>query len=276
MQLKFSPVENSARFVKGVGPKRVKILNRLGIFNISDIVYYFPRRYEDRSELKPISMLQAGNFETVKGKVLALGKRKTRKNMVIFQLAVGDNSGVIYATWFNQPYLEKRFKKGDELILSGKVEYYNRLELLTPDYEILSSGRQDTIHTGRIVPIYPLTQALNQRAMRIIVKNTLDKYTQYLKDVLSLDIKRRYGLIDIQNSIRNIHFPSDFNHYNRARERLVFEEFFMLQLALAVRKYRIKEISAGIEHKVKKKLVDSFEKLLPFKLTNAQKRVIKE
>ncbi|MEA3328544.1 MAG: ATP-dependent DNA helicase RecG [Candidatus Omnitrophota bacterium] len=276
MQPKTSPLEISARFIKGVGPKKFEVLNRLGIFNISDLIYYFPRRYEDRSNLKPISAVKTGDFETIKGRVLALGKRRTRKSMIIFQLAVGDHSGVIYATWFNQPYMEKRFKKGDEVIISGKVELYKRRELLVVDYEILTEDNQDTIHTARIVPVYPLIQDLNQRAVRIIMKNVLDKYVQYLKDTLPLDIRKKYKLFNLQNAVKNIHFPASFNYYDKSRERLVFEEFFLLQMALAARKYHTKQAAVGIKHSVKKELIGSFEQLLSFKLTEAQKKVIVE
>lgn len=276
MQPKSSIFESSPQFVKGVGPKRVKILQRLGVRDIWDLIYYFPRRYEDRSHIKPISQVREGNLETIKGRVLTLGTWKARSKMVIFQLAVDDGSGIIYATWFNQPYLKKRFKVGDEVILSGKVDRFKQLQILTLDYEIISDDRKDSIHTGRITPIYPLTQDLPQRAVRSIIRSCLDKYSGRLLDWLPLEIRHRRGLIDIQAAIRNIHFPERFDLRDRARRRLIFDEFFLLQLALAIRKRRIKDSPIGVEHKVSVDIVKFLSKILPFELTEAQKRVMDE
>ncbi len=276
MQAKISPLKASARFIKGVGPNRLKILNRLGIFTISDLIHYFPRRYEDRSQIKPISRVKAGDLETIKGEVLTMGVHRTKKKLSIFELAVGDGTGIIYATWFNQPYMKKRFKKGNWVILSGKVERYKKLQLLPIDYEIIPSPGSPTVHTGRIVPIYPLTQDLNQRAIRTIIKNALDGYSKYLADKLPITLRKNHNLPDLKTALRNIHFPLDFNYKNRARERLVFEEFFLLQMVLALRKFRAKNMSTGIQHQLAKDPLADIERLLPFELTTAQKKVIRQ
>ena len=163
----------SARFVKGVGPSRLSILNRLGIETIQDILYCFPRRHEDRSRIKKVGEIRPWNFETIKVKVLTFGERVSKKGMNIFQVAVGDSTGVIHATWFNQPYMKDKFKIGQELILYGKVERYNFLQINNPEYEILTGTKEDMVHMGRIVPIYPLTANLNQRWFRNIIKYTV-------------------------------------------------------------------------------------------------------
>ncbi len=276
MQEKRSIFETSVRYIKGVGPKRLKVLNRLGIVTILDLLYYFPRRYEDRSRLTPISQVRQGTIETVKGRVLTLGTWRTKSGMVIFQLAVDDGSGIIYATWFNQPYLKKRFKVGDELILSGKVDRFRQLQISSPDYEILSHEKEDTIHTGRIVPIYPLTQDLNQRAIRTIIRSCLDRYSNRMIDWLPLELRVRCNLIDIQAAIRNIHFPESFEHRDRARQRLIFGEFFLLQLGLAIRKRRIKDSPIGIAHRVSGDVIEILGRILPFELTAAQRKVMAE
>lgn len=276
MQPKSSIFESSPQFAKGVGPKRVKILQRLGVWAIWDLIYYFPRRYEDRSHIKPISQVREGNLETIKGKVLTLGTWKAGGKMVIFQLVVDDGSGIIYATWFNQPFLKKRFKVGDEVILSGKVDRFKQLQILTPDYEIISGAKKDSIHTGRIVPIYSSTQDLPQRAIRSIIRSCLDKYSGCLIDWLPLEIRHRRGLIDIQAAIRNIHFPESADLKDRARRRLIFDEFFILQLGLAIRKRRIKDFPIGIEHKVSVDIAKFLSEILPFELTEAQERVMDE
>ena len=265
----------SAQYVKGVGPKRIKFLERLDVTTIDDLLRCFPRRYEDRSRLKPISEVQVGNFETVKGKVLAKGVRRTRR-IPIFQLAVGDKTGVIYAVWFNQPYLKKFFKLGDEIILSGKVEWFKQLQFNSPDYEILSGAGKDTIHTGRIVPIYPLTRDLNQRALRTIIKNALDKYLDCVKEPLNHQLRARRGLMGLKPAITNIHFPRSLILKDKARERLIFDEFFFLELGLALRRNSIRSGQKGIAHKLKGNLIEEYSGILPFKLTPAQQKVIAE
>lgn len=269
-------LNSSAQYVKGVGPKRIKILNKLGISTIHDLLYYLPRRYEDRSHFKPISQVKVNEFETIRGKVLTLGIRRTRKKISIFELAVGDKSGIIYGTWFNQPFMKDKFKIGDEVILSGKVEWYAHLQMNSPEYEVLSSGDEDTIHTGRVVPIYPLTQDLSQRSMRQIMKNCLDTYLSNVKDMLPDSILRRHKLVNLKEALFSIHFPQDMRHLEPARRRLVFDEFFLLQLGIGLHRLKIKTAHPGISHRIDGKLLSEFEKSLPFKLTPAQKRVIEQ
>ncbi len=276
MQAKTSPLESSARFIKGVGPNRLKILNRLGVFTVSDLIHYFPRRHEDRSQIRPISQVKAGDLGTIKGEVLTLGTHQTKKKLSIFELAIGDNTGIIYATWFNQPYMKKRFKRGDRVILSGKVEYYKKLQLMVTDYEVITSVGDETVHTGRIVPIYPLTQDLNQRAIRTIIKNGLDKYSRHIIDTLPIPLRKSYNLPDLRSSLRNIHFPLNFDCKEKSRERLVFEEFFLLQMALALRKFQRKDTLSGIQHQINSDSIADFERLLPYELTAAQKKVISQ
>jgi len=202
-------LSDSVQFVKGVGPQRLRLFHRCGIFTIEDLLYYFPRRYEDRSHIKPISKLKVGDFETVRGKILTLGVRPTKSKLKIFQLAVSDGTGIIYATYFNQNYLKRFFKVGDEVILSGKVSLFKTLQMNSPDYELISDEKEK-IHSGRIVPIYPLTENLNQRFFRKVAKQAVDKYFYLVKDILPPEIKRKENLIDIKEAIKNIHFPPEF------------------------------------------------------------------
>ena len=270
-------LSDSVQFVKGVGPQRLRLFHRCGIFTIEDLLYYFPRRYEDRSHIKPISKLKVGDFETVRGKILTLGVRPTKSKLKIFQLAVSDGTGIIYATYFNQNYLKRFFKVGDEVILSGKVSLFKTLQMNSPDYELISDEKEK-IHSGRIVPIYPLTENLNQRFFRKVAKQAVDKYFYLVKDILPPEIKRKENLIDIKEAIKNIHFPQNFLEQEKARERLVFDEFFILQVGIALRRQYLKKISPAKKKEEinKRNLVAQFKKVLPFKLTPAQQKVIKE
>jgi len=266
----------SAQYVKGVGPSRLKLLNRLGIETVEDLLYCIPRRYEDRSNIKQVSEVKLWSFETIKVKVLALGDRKTKRGLNIFQMAVGDSTGVIHAVWFNQPYMKEKFKIGQELILYGKVEKYRNLQINNPEYEILKGTREDSAHTGRIVPVYPLTESLNQRWLRNVLKFTVDNYIDGVLDMLPYDIRRRHNLMALKEAVRNVHFPVSNIVLEKAKERLIFDEFLLLQLGIALKRARIKIDLNGCSHTPEGMLIDRFKKILPFEFTESQKKVIKE
>lgn len=264
------------RYVKGVGPRRAELLNRLKVETVEGLLYYFPRRYEDRNKFILISKAKIGEYQTIKGEILTMGVYKSGKGLTIFQLAVSDDTGVIYATWFNQPYMKKWFRIGDKIILYGKVEKYKVLRINTPEYEIVGDEEDETIHTGRIVPIYPSTENLSQRTLRSIIKNVLDEYLERVEEYIPVDIRARNKLLDLKAAIGNMHFPENENLKEMAYERVVFDEFFILQLALALRKAQSKQVKTGIAHKVEGELAELFKALLPFKLTDAQKKAIED
>jgi len=267
----------SAQFLKGVGPKKIKVLNKLNIFTVEDLLFYFPRRYEDRSNLKPINKVKVGEVETIRGRVLTMGLRRLKGRKTIFQLAVGDDSGVIYGTWFNQPYMKNVFRMDEEVILHGKVDRYRTLQINSPEYEILKGVAEDqTIHTGRIVPIYPLTQDISQRYLRALIKRCVDDYAGCLEEFMPREHLNEHSFLPLEKAIENIHFPEEFGLQQQARRRLVFDEFFLLQLALAIKKYNIKNKLNGISYKLKGEVLDKFKELLPFELTPSQKKVIEE
>lgn len=266
----------SVRYVKGVGPVRAEILKRLEIETVEDLLYHFPRRYEDRNKFIPISKAKIGEYHTIKGEILTMGVYKSGKGITIFQLAVGDESGTIYATWFNQPYMKKWFRVGDKIILYGKVEKYKKLQINTPEFEMIKDENGETIHTGRIVPIYPATEGLSQRALRTIIKYVLDEYLEGVEEYIPVDIRARNRLLDLKAALLNMHFPENENLKGMAYERVIFDEFFILQLALALRKSKVKQAKNGIAHKIEGELLGLFKELLPFKLTEAQKKAIEE
>ncbi|MFH2138799.1 MAG: ATP-dependent DNA helicase RecG [Candidatus Omnitrophota bacterium] len=271
-------LKESAQYIKGVGPKKIKFLNKLNIHTVKDLLYHFPRRYEDRSRFITINKIKIGNVETIRGKVLTLGVRRIRGRMSIFNLALGDNTGIIYGAWFNQPYLKNYFKVDDEVILHGKIERYGgKLQMSAPEYEILKSDEEDSmIHTGRIVPIYPLTQSVSQRYLRMLSKRCVDIYSEYTREFLPKELIKKYELLPLRNSIVNIHFPEVSELIKEARRRLVFNEFFLFELALALKRRNIKEERKGIQFKLAGKLLDGFKRSLPFDLTESQKKVVGE
>src|SRR3989338_3541153 len=266
----------SARFIKGVGPSRLSVLSRLGIETVYDLLYCFPRRYEDRSSIKKICEIRPGNFETIKVKVLTFGGRMSKRGMSIFQVAIGDSTGVIHATWFNQPYMKDKFKMGQELILYGKVERYSYLQMNNPEYEILTGTKEDMVHMARIVPIYPLTESLNQRWFRNIMKFTVDNYVNEILEILPFEARKRNNLMMLKEAMRNIHFPVSGLVLKKARERIIFDEFMILEIGIALKRAGIKIDLNGYSHKLEGDLIGKFKNILPFQLTKSQSRVIKE
>lgn len=289
-------IHKDIQYLKGVGPARAKLFNKLGIHTVEDLINYIPFRYEDRGNLKPIKeLLQSWfalqdytSFKTVQGKIVSsrvvITPRQGRK---IFEAVVGDGSGYITAKWFNQAYLKDVLKKDRDIVLSGylKLDNYSReLYMDGPEYEIIDSesGPEDDelIHTGRIVPIYRVTNGLSQKVLRNIIKSALETYT--LPEILPEDIIKKYHLPFSNIAINQIHFPpkgTDMDKLNRGEtvphKRIVFEEFLLLEVGLAMKKSAVTKES-GIAFNVDCGLVDKLFSILPFKLTNSQNRVVNE
>ncbi len=262
------------RYFKGVGPKRSEDLARLGLRTVEDVLYYLPSRYEDRSKFTRIRDLRIGEPQAVKGEILSVSTRLAKSGIPMFQVAVTDSTGTVHAVWFRQPYLRDYFRKGQQVILYGKVELYDKVQIVNPEYEILKEGAAASVHMGRIVPVYPSTSQLTQKYLRNLAFLAVSKYARLLSEKMPTYIIAREKLVDVRFAVHNIHFPSGFDHLEKAYKRIVFEEFFMLQLALAIKKGRLKARENGLGHVVSGDLVESFRKALPFELTGGQKKAI--
>jgi len=273
-KLEYTPI----RYVKGIGPKRAKDLASSGINTVSDLLYYFPRRYEDRTNFVPISKLKPGETQTIKAKVLALGQHDSwrKRTFNITEVSVADATARVTCVWFNQPYLKQYLKPETEVILYGKVEVYgSRLQMSNPEFEIISDQADAGLSVGRLVPVYSLPAGFSQRTLRRLIKNTLDEYLPKINECLPYDLRQRNNLLNLAKALLNIHFPESLSLQKEAYTRLSFEEFFLFQLPLVLRKLKRKE-KTGISHKVDGKLTLDFISSLPFKLTVAQEKVIAE
>tara|TARA_B000000557_G_scaffold264671_1_gene270897 strand:- start:326 stop:2401 length:2076 start_codon:yes stop_codon:yes gene_type:complete len=264
--------------LKGVGSQRNKILIEHSISNIGDLLYYFPRRYLDRSTITPIKKFKKGDLVTLIGSVETFGVKSTRRGK-IFQVIVTDNTGILTLTWFNGiQYLKNFFKLGDKIAIYGKVDYYNGFTITHPEFDKLNKD-DDPISTGKIIPLYPLTKelksvGLDQRVFRNMVNEVLT--SGFLVDeILPKNILAKLNLISIQKALHWIHYSRNIGDLKKAIKRLKFDEHLFLQLLMALRKKTLQRVGA-------KPLLDTgpyFKLLLDsldFELTHAQKRVINE
>lgn len=266
------------RYIKGVGPKKAGLFNKMGINAIEDILYYFPRRYEDRSQFIPISELKEGVLQTIKAVILAKSDRRSfrRRGFSIIEIIVQDETGEISCVWFNQPYLKDYFKIGETLILYGRIERFGKeLQMGNPDFEIVPKEETAQPKREKFVPVYDLTKGITQRYLRKIIKYVFGEYIVYLNDFLPFDIRSRNNLLNLAKSIINIHFPDNLDIQKEAYKRLAFEEFFIFQIPLILRKLKRKE-KVGIAYEVRGGLLEAFIANLPFQLTSDQQKVVRE
>jgi ATP-dependent DNA helicase RecG len=260
------------QYVKGVGPAKAKLLVHLGVVNVEDLLYLFPHRYEDRSQFTSIAMLQVGVTQTICGEVLTCRRNFYSKNRTV-EVAIGDKSGRITCVWFNQPYLDKIFKIGQEVVLYGRVDIFKkRLQMVVPDFEIIQTEDR-SLNMGRIVPVYPLTKGITQRYLRKLINDCLNLYTLQLQDIIPQNIRQKRHLNPIAEGIQQIHFPTDALYQQRAIDRIAFEEFFLFQICVILRRFSIVH-KIGILHRVDDDLIEQYKASLPFKLTGAQNKAI--
>ena len=271
------------QYAGGIGPRRAaKLTVELDIHTVGDLLEYYPRDYLDRSRFRSIyDVGRSDESETIQGKVVNQTQFTPRRRGAkpVGKIAVYDETGVTMLVSFGRRvgYLKHLLKIGTRVVVSGKFTRRNN-EIQTTDFEfeVLDEEDADLIHTGRIVPKYPLTAKLTQRMLRQWTKAVIDEYLEGYPEILPLDIRQTHQLIDRRTAIGEIHFPASEAHHQAARKRLAFDEFFLLELGLELKKQRWETEEKGITFQVEGALLDQFIESLPFQLTNAQKRVIEE
>lgn len=316
-------LEIDTQFLKGVGPKLAPAFKKLGLHTVGDVLFHLPRRYEDRRNLPPIRNLKPGEFATVRGRIIDVDTRPLRRGMVLLRVVLNDKSGSVALTWFNQPWIGRKLQSyTGEMIAYGSVKVGQRgLEMANPEWELLDE-EDDPEDFARITPVYSLTEGVAQKSMRRAVRAALDNYLSNVEDPLPPDFKDAYGLQDLQWSLRECHLPTSEEARSEARYRLIFEEFFLMQLTFALKRaeaktesgiaFPIDDLVAGrpvetvqhaagsaatgrrkavvkkgpaktlfaseapIEELQTEPLWDQIHRLLPFRLTGAQERVVGE
>jgi ATP-dependent DNA helicase RecG len=272
-------LETEVQYVKGVGTKLAQVLSKLNIYTLGDLLFHLPRRYEDRRQFRKIAHARAGEAITVSGKLVTVDNVKVR-NLTLTKAYLDDGSGVLELVWYNQPYMKDTLNKlrNSQIVAYGIVkESPYGLQMETPEWEDLPDGADpdSLLSVNRIVPIYPLTEGIRQKRMRQIIWNAV-QYAHLAPEILPRSVRERLGLMPIQQALQQIHFPDDEQMIEPARQRLVFEEFFLMQLGVGLQRLRTRQ-ERGIAMRIDAdRLNEMLHRIVPFELTNAQKRVIHE
>ncbi len=271
------PLARPVRFARGVGEQRAALLARMNIFTIGHLLLTLPRRYEDRRTFRTIASLRKDDFVTIEA-VFERGRWSQAKfGSGRFEADFRDDTGVIRCHWYNARWMQDVFKAGEKMLLFGKVTFFRDMPCMNhPEIERLSEEGDESIHTGRIVPVYPLTESLPQRAMRRILWNAVEQYAPLAPESMPAEIRERRALPQISDALREVHFPESLASARVARERLAFEEFLCMQYVLVARKAKAAQVAKANPVHPAGKFRERFLASLPFRLTNAQKRVLEE
>ena len=264
------------KFLKGVGPQRARLLERLGITTIHDLMYYLPRGYEDRSRIPSLSQVEPREgMQTVIGQIGEMKENAPRRKVRVVRARLVDESGSMVAVWFNQPHLVKQLKKGETLIITGRVvdNFPYGYEIQVREFE--RAGDEPSPHSQRIVPIYPTTEGIPVKTLRQLIHSGLTAYEGRLIEIIPKNIRERHQLIPLKQAMWGVHFPEGLEQAEKSRQRLAFDELFFFQMGLAlVRKWR-RQVT-GLAQPARLEELKRFVASLPFELTNAQQRAIKE
>lgn len=272
-------LETEVQYVKGVGTKLAQVLSKLNLYTLGDLLFHLPRRYEDRRQFRKIAHARPGDAVTVSGKLVTVDNVKVR-NLTLTKAYLDDGSGVLELVWYNQPYMKDTLTKlrNSQIVAYGIIkESPYGLQMETPEWEDLPDGADpdSLLSVNRIVPIYPLTEGIRQKRMRQIIWNAV-QYAHLAPEILPRSVRERLGLMPIQQAIAQIHFPDSEQAIDPARQRLVFEEFFLMQLGVGLQRQRTRQ-ERGIAMRIDAdRLNEMLHRIVPFELTNAQKRVIGE
>lgn len=267
-------LNKNVQYIKGVGEARAKVLNRLGIFTLEDLITYYPRTYEDRSKIKKIEDVIDGEEVTIKAFVVSKMQIITARNkkMKICKMIVRDDTDACEITWYNQQYLKQNFHVGEKYSFFGKIsKAKGHIEMISPVFD--KEGIKN--NTGKIIPIYPLTYNISQNQIRKIIENGLSLVEGVLEETIPEYIRKENNLLDLNSAINKIHFPESFQEFQRARTRFAFEELLTMQLLLLSLKNKCMEKQSGIQFDKNVMMSDVINEL-PFNLTGAQLRALEE
>jgi ATP-dependent DNA helicase RecG len=259
----------------GVGPARSELLGKLGISTVRELLLHPPRRYEDRRKLLEIAGIQSTGPATVRGTIVDLGTKTYRKKTrSVFEVILDDGTGRLHCRWWNMPYMEKNFAKGQELLVAGRVKDLRPRTIDHPETERIDGEEDPTVHVGRIVPVYPLTEGLNQRWLRGLIWRLVFKTELEISEPLAPELV--LGRPSHREALRMLHFPDEMRESVAARQRFALEEFIALQVTLMTRRRNLEAKAPRLQCGGDNRLIKRFLPKLGFELTEAQKRVLRE
>ena len=272
-----APLDQPAQFLKGVGPKRAEMFARLGVRTARDLVYHVPRRYEDASTVTRITDLRMGSDATVIGEVVAKGVLPTRSRLRIFRAVIRDGSGMIEISWPGQPFLDRTIRKGDLLLVAGRVRFFQGVQIQPREWVVLGTA-EETAGGGKVLPIYAATEGLSQKVLRSIIDQNLDRLLPFIptEDVLHAGGFTDPTLPTLMQALSHLHRPRTLQEAEIGRRRLAWDEVFFLQLLHARARLTAGKQRQGIAFTRSDRLIAPLYRGLPFELTGAQKRAIAE
>ena len=263
------------QYLKGVGPERAELLHRLELHTVADVLFYFPRDYQDFTDEREIGRLEEGKLQTVRGVVDDIELRTSQSGRAVLGVLIRSGTDYLRALWFNQPFMREKFDYGQRVAVSGKPKYEGLMwQMHHPRVETLADDEEEP--AGKILPVYPLTEGLQQWQMRRIVSGAVENYVESLDEVFPAEYRQSHKLWPIRQALPQIHFPSDRESLDHARRRFVYQELLVLQLALAVKRRRQHDQrrSPALEATA---LIDArIRRLFPFELTEGQRQAIAE
>ncbi len=269
-----NPLEQSTQFIKGVGPHRFEQLRRLGLETVGDLLFHFPRTYEDLTDVRPIAELRAGSLQTVHGEVVEIDGRRLGDGRPVVSIVISDGGPrCLEGVWFNQVHVARRFKYGQRVAFSGKPKWYrDHWQMATP--RVSNLEERDGAAGSGIVPIYPLTEDLRADQLQSIIRQAVEAYAGFVPEIVPPQLQARHRLPEPASALRRVHFPETIAGAESARRRFVYTEFLVLQAALAVRRRELRDRLRAPLLVATPKIDARIRKLFPFRLTADQDKAV--
>ena len=267
-------LDDSVEALAGIGPKRAALLGNMEIRTVRDLLFHLPRDYADRRAITPIAEVCEGETVTIEAEAVRARNIRMRGRLTMAAVSLQDATGTIGATFFGRGFLANAFKPGTRWLLTGTAGNYKGLSLKNPEYEMLSGDEEDAINTGRVVPIYRLTEKITQRMLRRWIADVLTQFADVLQDPLPASLRAQNDFPPVSQAIRIVHFPSEIADAHIARTRFAYEELLAIQLGVLSQRAARHHEERGIRHATAGPTLDAFRQSLPFALTAAQSRAI--
>src|SRR5438105_10806927 len=266
-------LQQSVQYLKGVGPARAELLARLGIATVADLLFHFPRSFDDLSDVRGIGELSAGSVQTVHGEVVEIEGKQLANGRSVVSIVIADPKGkCLEGVWFN-PYAARGYRYGQRLAFSGKPKWYqDHWKMDHPRVQILDGAAQG--EQEQVVPVYPLTEELRADQLRMAMRQAVERGAELVPDILSPDVRTQRGVPEVARALNDLHFPETLADALAAKRRFIYEEFFVLQVALALRRRELRDRQRAPQLPVSAAIDERIRRLFPFPLTNDQNRAV--